>query len=616
MLKAQKTNNGNVAWQQRLNLEKDLKEAGKSPEKVATDVIKPFLDKAIDENNRWLGLSQTSPMATMGTYQDYSIDNMVDGDPSTLYWSNAAAKSGDSVGVDLGNVYSIKNVKLLMGSTEGSMPRPDDYIHHGALEYSRDGEKWKNIMTGNDQREIDVNTDGIKARYIRYRVTESQTNWVQVREFQVESDKGQIQVNGAPPAAEGSSLSAAADEKIMTVYRAARKPNKDEALTFTFSRTGKLNQAIILQDVDSPAKAKVQIQNKNGDWETVGELSGSYTNINIGKEAESLRLLWEEGSPPPMIHEVIPKWENQDANVIVAKDAVASSSETSEWTPDKAIDQDPATRWSSGRSDNEWIYVDLGETYTINKVKLDWETAYGKGYEIQVSNDAKNWTTVYSTTTGDGGIDDIHFDPVKARYVRMQGTERATVYGYSLWEFQVFRADTTSPELTTMINGKPLGEEVTVPNTDTVKFTWEAKDEESGLAKVSAVFDGELYEEGTEIDLAGKPGKHELTVTAVDKAGNVKKQTYVIHVTTSADDMKKIVQRFKDDGEIKTDDAANSLNIHLSAVRLYENRNMADKVVKHMKTFKILLDYQKDNISDDAYQTLKVDSDYLIRKWQ
>ncbi len=67
---------------------------------------------------------------------------------------------------------------------------------------------------------------------------------------------------------------------------------------------------------------------------------------------------------------------------------------------------------------------------------LQWESAYAKAFQIQVSNDASNWTTVYSTTTGTGGTQTL---PVSGtgRYVRMYGTQRATGYGYSLYEFQV-----------------------------------------------------------------------------------------------------------------------------------------------------------------------------------
>jgi len=143
-------------------------------------------------------------------------------------------------------------------------------------------------------------------------------------------------------------------------------------------------------------------------------------------------------------------------NVASFKKVVASSSETSSLKPENAVDEDLQSRWASGYKDNEWIYVDLGETYKIDSVKLNWEGAYGSGYEIQVSQDAQNWTTVYSTTTGDGGMDEIQFDPVEARYVRMFGTKRATNYGYSLWDFGVYEADSSSSILLSLQSSKKM----------------------------------------------------------------------------------------------------------------------------------------------------------------
>jgi hypothetical protein len=45
---------------------------------------------------------------------------------------------------------------------------------------------------------------------------------------------------------------------------------------------------------------------------------------------------------------------------------------------------------------------------------------------------------VYSTQSGKGGREEIRFAPVEARFVRMYGWKRATPFGYSLWEFEVF----------------------------------------------------------------------------------------------------------------------------------------------------------------------------------
>lgn len=95
------------------------------------------------------------------------------------------------------------------------------------------------------------------------------------------------------------------------------------------------------------------------------------------------------------------------------------------------------TRWSSIYDDKQWIYVDLGSTQTIGSVVLQWQSAYGRAYDIQVSDDASNWRTVYRQLTGSGGNETI---PMYAtgRYVRMQGIARGSAFGYSLLEFQVY----------------------------------------------------------------------------------------------------------------------------------------------------------------------------------
>lgn len=125
----------------------------------------------------------------------------------------------------------------------------------------------------------------------------------------------------------------------------------------------------------------------------------------------------------------------QRPNIALNKPATASSSSAA---PSLSFDGNLSTRWGSSYTDAEWIYVDLGSSVYVDAVKLYWETAYGKSYQIQVSNDGTNWTNVYTTTTGDGGTDDISFTPTLARYVKMNGTLRGSVYGYSLWEFEVY----------------------------------------------------------------------------------------------------------------------------------------------------------------------------------
>jgi uncharacterized protein YndB with AHSA1/START domain len=101
------------------------------------------------------------------------------------------------------------------------------------------------------------------------------------------------------------------------------------------------------------------------------------------------------------------------------------------------VDGNTGTRWSSAFSDPQWIQVDLGATASITQVVLNWEAAYGKSFQIQVSDNASTWTTIFTTTTGTGGVQTLNITG-SGRYVRMNGTARGTAYGYSLWEFQVY----------------------------------------------------------------------------------------------------------------------------------------------------------------------------------
>jgi len=120
-------------------------------------------------------------------------------------------------------------------------------------------------------------------------------------------------------------------------------------------------------------------------------------------------------------------------------------------------DNNLSTRWGSKYSDPQWIYIDLGKTYAIGEVKLNWERAYGKAYKIQTSNDAKSWTTIYSTSTGDGNTDDLTNLNGQGRYVRMYGTKRGTQWGYSLYEMAIYGKTASASTLRSIPTYVPSG---------------------------------------------------------------------------------------------------------------------------------------------------------------
>jgi beta-glucanase (GH16 family) len=121
----------------------------------------------------------------------------------------------------------------------------------------------------------------------------------------------------------------------------------------------------------------------------------------------------------------------------------ASSVQSEAFSAAAAVDGNAGTRWSSAFADPQWIQVDLGQAVAVSQLVLNWETSYATAFTVQTSTNGTSWTNIYSTTTGTGGNQTI---PVtgNGRYVRLTGTQRATQWGYSLWEFQVYGGDTAT----------------------------------------------------------------------------------------------------------------------------------------------------------------------------
>jgi hypothetical protein len=127
------------------------------------------------------------------------------------------------------------------------------------------------------------------------------------------------------------------------------------------------------------------------------------------------------------------------------KPAVASSIQQNSPTydPGHVTDGNLSTRWASVPGiDPQWIYVDLTANATIDRVVIKWWGDYAVAYQIQVSSDATNWTSIYSTGTGDGATDDVAVAG-SGRYVRMYGTVRSNSGNngrYSIYEMEVYGA--------------------------------------------------------------------------------------------------------------------------------------------------------------------------------
>jgi len=125
-------------------------------------------------------------------------------------------------------------------------------------------------------------------------------------------------------------------------------------------------------------------------------------------------------------------------DLAVNRPASASSS-LPDAGPERAVDDDDTTRWSSAPVGPQWLMVDLGQPTMIDHVRLFWGNDYALVYSLETSSDGQSWTDVARTSTGTGDVECLKFTPTSARWVRLLATQPAVAgHGYSLHSFEVY----------------------------------------------------------------------------------------------------------------------------------------------------------------------------------
>jgi hypothetical protein len=159
-------------------------------------------------------------------------------------------------------------------------------------------------------------------------------------------------------------------------------------------------------------------------------------------------------------------------NLALNKTATGSTSCNSSETPDKAVNGSysggTTDKWCSMTSPS-FLQVDLGSTMTINQIVVEHAGAGGEGgtldsagrptfnlntkaYNIQVSTDGTNFTTVASASSNIQSISTHNISPVSARFVKLNVTTptQTTDTASRIYELEVFGpgAGTANPDFT------------------------------------------------------------------------------------------------------------------------------------------------------------------------
>ncbi|MCL2152860.1 MAG: discoidin domain-containing protein [Oscillospiraceae bacterium] len=328
--------------------------------------------------------------------------NSNDGNMGT-YWTAAQNSSGDIwYEVDLGFVAKIDRVVIRWGSPYVSNFRIETAAVKGSYTTARS-------VTGGNGGDQTIDIDPVDARYVRFYYPSTGSGYrVRIYEFEV---YGVVLAPG--------------DIKLMRPYDV--DASWGTPITVIAEPYGYFGEGVTLSASGLPAGSSFDASSGVFTWTPEKEQIGTHEitfHVTNGVTEDSKTFLINVTA----------------VNLALGKTASASSTDSSDHPARAAIDGDLGTRWASSSSNNQWLMVDLGSNMEVSRVILRWEAAYGRTYRIEYATAAapNTWLVATENNNGQGGVETLDFSPVTARYVRFYGLTRATSWGFSLFEFEIF----------------------------------------------------------------------------------------------------------------------------------------------------------------------------------
>jgi len=121
---------------------------------------------------------------------------------------------------------------------------------------------------------------------------------------------------------------------------------------------------------------------------------------------------------------LINEYENKPYNLCLRSETSITASDNQEEAK-KSADGTYDTAWTSSKEGDKWLLFDLGEEYIISRYVLKNagtdlldRSLNTRDYQVLVSKDNQNWTTVDSVKDNEADGIDIDLDNVRARYVK------------------------------------------------------------------------------------------------------------------------------------------------------------------------------------------------------
>jgi hypothetical protein len=135
----------------------------------------------------------------------------------------------------------------------------------------------------------------------------------------------------------------------------------------------------------------------------------------------------------------------------------ASSTEDTEFEPEKAVDGQFQTRWSSKKGVPQWLEVDWNQSQLISEINIVFEAAYAEDYRIETWNNT-SWVTQTTVKNSTSYLFSYSFPhSVRTTRLRFYFTKTTEVFpSISIWELEIYARNPGISELLGVLGIKYL----------------------------------------------------------------------------------------------------------------------------------------------------------------
>ncbi len=368
------------------------------------EIFDPHLDPSLSN------LAYRKSVVTQSVSGTNNGSLMLDGDYSSS-WESSAIKN-EIVMIDLSLIAKINNISLVCGN---------DFAKKYTIESSLDGLKWTLLTTktnGSGGTETFA-IPSVETRYLKISMFEG----TKVSENTNKYSMYEVEVNGKILKQFPTILLEPVENQLTlpfakTILNASRSGNplKREVLSYRWTQ------------LSGPAKAEIN------------DPTSAVTLVNFKKAGKYIFKVFvgnTDGSNAKEFEINVSNFTSQ-TDLAFMKPTTTSGVESTFTDGGMAVDGDGKTRWSSAFKDNEWWLLDLQHRVSPDSVIIDWEGAFARKFNIQVSSDNETWQTIYNNDNFIGGKSLIPLNKkYNFRFLKINCVQRATEYGSSFYTVNV-----------------------------------------------------------------------------------------------------------------------------------------------------------------------------------